>query len=104
MLSLTILALFTSTTTYLVVTIIFYQAYFLQAFLWAGYELWFQGIDVRGFTDQSPIFLLKSSQSWPPFCARTVTFTINVCPPPLARVLVLTRTPSLAHAVFNLIR
>ncbi|KAM5536427.1 hypothetical protein V8D89_009863 [Ganoderma adspersum] len=82
MLSLTILALFGSTTVYLVITVISYQANFLQTFLWAGYELWFQGADVGpGFSPsdvQSPIPLLKPSQDWPPFCARTATFTINV--------------------------
>ena len=39
MLSSTILALFGSTTVYLVITVISYQANFLQTFLWAGYEL-----------------------------------------------------------------
>ena len=80
MLSLTILALFGSTTAYLAITVVSYQANFLQTFLWSGYELWFQGTDV-GLplsNNGAPIPLIKPSQDWPPFCARTATFTINV--------------------------
>ena len=81
MLSLTIFALFISTTTYLAITIISYQANFLQAFLWSGYELWFEGANIRwppAPDGELPVPLTKASPAWPPFCARTATFMINV--------------------------
>ena len=76
-LCLTILALFASTTAYMVVSFLYYQSSTLQSLILSGIELWSEGDFPLNFPVQRPLKLVTDYSELQP-CASTGTLTLNV--------------------------